>query len=84
MKINATSYMTVEIDPVTVLKDVVINRDNWIIEKDGKFLVMSSDGPHEIVLTETNRETFDAWNASKLLIQYLERGKRTGEKTGIV
>lgn len=78
--VNGTFVHTVEVNPLDVLKKInPIPADDWIVEKDGKYIQMTEEDyghhSHSEPVGEVSKEIYEVYMAKKTLIQYLKNEK---------
>ena len=74
IKINATISQEVHIDPINFIKtlrNIEINSNNWIIERDGKYYEVTSVRNLDIE-TEISEEKYKYLSALKTIETYLK------------
>lgn len=80
MKVHASIYTVVDVDPLTVLENInIINSRDWLIEDKGKYIhmteVSAGNSSWEKEVGPVSKEIWDAWIARETLINYLKKQK---------
>jgi hypothetical protein len=75
-KVYANTRLQVYVDPVDVLEEVtIINKGEWIIEKDGNYEIYTDFRDRDIFVSCTTKEVYELQKAKELLINYLRNLK---------
>lgn len=77
ISVYGNSRVKVIVNPIDVLEEInIIPKDDWIVEKDGKYIQMTEEGSArnsvEKEVKPVSEEIYKLVQAKKLLIKYLK------------